>query len=265
MRLLAEVFYTSALFFAQRTLGRLGQTIDREKISALHAAGLGATEQNKLKSEDQPSKSYLKSSKNKILWKFMAFNHSYLSNRYKKTFILVICLSTLLFLSKAFAWTPLDTLKIKEVGKIAISSTEKQIAYEVLNPSVSEDKGIWLTEVYTYQIDKPETKNILLDVYVPNSMKWFPSRDSLLFLAKADGKTRICRLFVDTNLTETLLEENFNITAFSVSHSDKIAFLVLSKPILNKFFEVVDEFLPQSKLHLLNIPTQTVELLTGIN
>jgi len=196
----------------------------------------------------------------------MAFNHSHPSNIYKNIFILLICLSTLLSLSKAFAWTPLDTLKIKEIGKIAISSTEKQIAYEVLTPSVSEDKGIWLTEVYTYQVDKPETKKIVLAGYVPNSMEWFPSGDSLLFLAKADGKTRICRFFVDTNLTEILLEESFNITGFSVSHAgDKIAFLVLSKPTTNNFFEVVDEFLPQSKLHLLNLPTQTVELLTGID
>ncbi len=82
----------------------------------------------------------------------MVLIHLYLPSICKRGGILIFCLSTFLFLSEVAAWTPLDTLKIKEVGKIAISSTEKEIAYEVLIPSVTEEKGLWLTEVYAYQL-----------------------------------------------------------------------------------------------------------------
>lgn len=194
----------------------------------------------------------------------MALIHLYLPSLCKRIVILIFLLSTFFFLSEATAWTPLDTLKIKEVGKIAISSTEKQIAYEVLVPSVTEEKGSWLTEIYICLIDKLETKKMLLDGYVPNSIEWFPDGNSILFLSKVDGKTRINRSFIENNLTETLLEDSLNITSFSVSHKgDKIAFLALSKATPNKSFEIVDEFPPQSKLYLLNLTTQTVELLTG--
>jgi len=195
----------------------------------------------------------------------MVLNYLPLPSTCKKTFILIFCLSIFLFLPKVCAWAPLDTLKIKEVGKIAISSTEKQVAYEILTPSVSEENGLWLTEVFIYQVDKAETRKILLDGYVPNSMEWFPDGGSLLFLSKVDGKTRICRFYLGTNLTETLLED-FNITGFSPSRKgDKIAFLVLSKPTPNKFFEIVDESLPKSKLYLLSLATQTVEPLIEKN
>lgn len=194
----------------------------------------------------------------------MKFNRLFCLNQCKRTFTFILCLSSLFFLSSINAWSPLDTIKIKEVGKIALDSRENRVAYEILTPKVTEEEGIWLTDVYIFLIDENETKQVLLKNYVPNSLEWFPNGDSLLFLAKLDGKTRICRYFVESNHIETLLEEAYNITGFSIDHmGDKIAFLALSKPIPNKSFEIIDESTPKNILYLLNLSTKSVEALTG--
>lgn len=168
---------------------------------------------------------------------------------------------TCFLLSEAFGWGPIDTLRIKELGKIAISPTEKQIAYEVLTPFVDTEEGAWETEVYLQEIANSPPKVVQLDHYIPQSMVWSPDGGSILFLAKKDTRILICRFSLLTDQTEVLLDAGMNITTLFPSHSmDKLAFTSLHKPITHRAFEIVDAELPLSKLYLLDIPSKKVQL-----
>lgn len=181
----------------------------------------------------------------------------------KKFFLFAIFFSSTT-LVHLHAWTPVDTLKIKEIGKIAIAPTEKQVAYEVLTPFVDAEKGVWQKEIYVAgrasTSHNVKIEKIPLKEYVSNSLEWFPDGKSLLFISKVDSRAQVCRFFLATGKVETVLDTSSNITNIQVSHKgDKIAFLELQKPKQNPIFEVVDEFSPKCNLCVLHIDSGKVD------
>jgi Tol biopolymer transport system component len=89
-----------------------------------------------------------------------------------------------------------DMFKIKRISQTTLSPDGKYVAFVVTTINYDENKGT--SDIWIYNLQTGEQKNLTNTPYSENSPTWFPDSKNIAFVSMKTGTPQIFKMNVET-------------------------------------------------------------------